>query len=246
VRNGEQRSTSAFGGAEPVDQEPVTPFSLADLGWTDEEVEQYNGEIPTPPVSPSSANEDITPFSLADFEPAAVVSGTPKPSDANADESIHTAETQPFDVAAVLAEVEASEQGATPGSEDTPPEDSDATEADVLVDTTTADEGDNAPPPENPVLSRFRQQLTDHPDNHPLRLALARANMQQRSTDQAVEQYMQLIKRGALLEPVLEDLRDLLDTTDDRATLRRLHRLIGDVYMQQDRMDEALAEYSWT
>lgn len=224
---------ASFYGASPATQEPVTPFSLADLGLTDEELERWNTDAAVPSGGlPSTEDDETTPFSLADYEPSTSTTATDAPEHplSAAQASIHSAETQPFDVSALLAEVDAPEDAnvATQGHPDVTSQD------------------DDAPPPESPIFQRFHAQLALEPENHTLRLGLARANVQQDNTAQALEQYKQLVKRGVLLEPILEDLTDLLEGTQDRGTLRRLHRLVGDVYMQQGRMDEALTEYSWT
>jgi hypothetical protein len=206
---------------------------LADLGLTDEELERWNADASVPSGGlPSTEDDETTPFSLAGYEPSTSTTATkaPEHSLSAAQASIHSAETQPFDVSALLAEVDAPEDAKV-----TPSQDAKVTR-----------EEDDAPPPESPIFQRFHAQLALEPENHTLRLGLARANVQQDNTAQALEQYKQLVKRGVLLEPILEDLTDLLDGTQDRGTLRRLHRLVGDVYMQQGRTDEALTEYSWT
>ncbi len=218
--------------ADTTVQEPVTPFSLADLGLTEEELERWSVDTAIPPTAPlAPPHEETTRFSLADFEPSApstVTNAAPHQDDEQA--SIHTAETQPFDVSALLAEDDtADEPAAQPTAE---PDEPQAPEAPPL--------------PEHPTLQRLHDQLALDTENHTLRLALARANAQLANTEQAFEQYKQLVKRGVMIEPTLEDLNDLLDTTDDRGTLRRIHRLVGDVYMQQGRVDEAVTEYSWT
>jgi tetratricopeptide (TPR) repeat protein len=79
-----------------------------------------------------------------------------------------------------------------------------------------------------------------------MRLAVARMSQQINNLDQAIEQYKQLIKRGELLDEVVDDLQDVIGESDDAQTLRRLHRLLGDAYMKQNRFREAMDEYSWT
>ena len=95
-------------------------------------------------------------------------------------------------------------------------------------------------------LARFYEQLEAQPENHAMRLALARMAEQQGDIERSMEQYRQLIRRNALLEPVTEDLQEMSSGQYDRAMLRRLHRLLGDAYMKQERLQEAMEEYSWT
>ncbi|CAA9284497.1 MAG: hypothetical protein AVDCRST_MAG93-3432, partial [uncultured Chloroflexia bacterium] len=193
---------ASFYGASPAAQEPVTPFSLADLGLTDEELERWNADASVASSGlPSTEDDETTPFSLADYEPSASTTATDAPEHplSAAQAAIHSAETQPFDVSALLAEVDAPEDAnaATQNQPNVTPED------------------DDAPPPESPIFQRFHAQLALEPENHTLRLGLARANVQQDNIAQALEQYKQLVKRSVLLEPILEDLTDLLEGTED-------------------------------
>jgi tetratricopeptide (TPR) repeat protein len=95
-------------------------------------------------------------------------------------------------------------------------------------------------------LAAIHAQLAADPENHAMRLAVARMSQQINNLDQAIEQYKQLIKRGELLDEVVDDLQDVIGESDDAQTLRRLHRLLGDAYMKQNRFREAMDEYSWT
>ena len=100
----------------------------------------------------------------------------------------------------------------------------------------------------SPELNMYMDRLAAEPDNHILRLSLARISGQIGSTDIAVQQYKQLIKNNVLLDEVVEDLQDLMVDVDqtDRRTLQRLHRTLGDAYSKQGRFQEAMEEYSWT
>ena len=138
--------------------------------------------------------------------------------------SIHEAETQPFEVAEIMAEGVSEQPGSTS---------SDADDEVIL-------------PPMPPELGRFYERLEADPENHTIRLALARLSEQKGDTDRALEQYRLLIKQGSLLDPVVEDLQEMITGDYARPMLRRLHRLLGDAYTKQNRLDEALDEYSWT
>lgn len=95
-------------------------------------------------------------------------------------------------------------------------------------------------------FAAIHAQLAADPENHAMRLAVARMSQHTSDVDQAVEQYKQLIKRGELLDDVVDDLQDVIGDIDDPQLLRRLHRLLGDAYMKQNRFREAMDEYSWT
>ena len=97
-----------------------------------------------------------------------------------------------------------------------------------------------------PEYRRFYEQLEAQPENHAMRLAIARLSEQKGDIERALEQYRQLIRRGVLLDPVVEDLEEMIGGDYDPSLLRRLHRLLGDAYTKQDRIEEAMEAYSWT
>jgi hypothetical protein len=98
----------------------------------------------------------------------------------------------------------------------------------------------------NNGLDAVHAQLQADPENDALRLAVARMNQGAGNLAQAIEQYKVLIKRGHLVDEVVEDLQDTINDNEDPQMLRRLHRLLGDAYMKQNRFREAMDEYSWT
>ena len=239
-------------GAESL--EDTTPFSLADLGLSDEEIDLFaleddedattlrtedrsQGDADQPAAGAGTASEESTePFPWAEFglsedDVAALAEATDEAGAAPAaGVPIHEAETQPFDIAAITS------GGATPQIVDAGGDDGDAR-------TTTLSSGGSSPASE---LEPFYAQLEQQPENHGLRLALARMSEQKGDTERALEQYRLLIRHGGLLDPVVDDLREMTAGGYDRALLRRIHRLLGDAYMRQDRMAEAMHEYSWT
>jgi hypothetical protein len=95
-------------------------------------------------------------------------------------------------------------------------------------------------------LGLFRSQLAANPGNDGLRLAIARMSQNINDVGGAMEQYKALIKRGSFLDDVVEDIQDSIADNDEPSVLRRLHRLLGDAYMKQNRLDEAMEQFSWT
>jgi hypothetical protein len=95
------------------------------------------------------------------------------------------------------------------------------------------------------VLAQYQQRVDQDPENHPLRLSVARASLRLERLDMAVRQYKQLIKRNVLLEDIVDDINDMIAEHDDVATLRQLHRVLGDAYAAQGRLSEAMDVYSW-
>ena len=61
----------------------------------------------------------------------------------------------------------------------------------------------------------------------------------------ALGEYKRLIKQGELLDPIVEDIQDLIETSEEATVLQRLHRALGDAYSKQGRWREAMEEYSW-
>lgn len=215
------------------------PLESADLGLSDNELAHYGNQ----PGASQPAHEP-TPFALADLGltneelasfDTGVVDEDNIPDQDTLDEaslleptepvasSIHEAETQPFEVADTIAANDSEQPGSIPTDLDAEP----------------------TLPPMPPELSRFYDRLEADPNNHTIRLALARLSGQKGDTDRALEQYRLLIKQDTLIEAVVEDLQEMVTSDYERPVLRRLHRLLGDAYTKQNRLDEALDEYSW-
>ncbi|HZB95604.1 MAG TPA: hypothetical protein VE268_06565, partial [Herpetosiphonaceae bacterium] len=275
--NGAQLPAATGSQASSADQGAMRPFSLADLGLTDEELAElgFDPEMlqsddlaldsgttvaPTndedlPPFAfavPELTDEELELFGLADQQAYASPPASPTPAPAPSAEA---------------------DQGATGGEPDRqeathepPPVEADTTQKLLAFDDfdlgayeqVAFEESHTLPagaqstqtpaPAAAPVSADLREiyaQLEVQPDNHALRLAVARLSEQKGDIERALEQYRQLIKRNALLDPVIEDLQDLAGGEYDHALLRRVHRLLGDAYIKQDRLQEALAQYSW-
>jgi hypothetical protein len=95
------------------------------------------------------------------------------------------------------------------------------------------------------MLDQYLQRVESDPENHLLRLSVARASARVDQTDLAIRQYKQLIRRSALLDDVVDDLTDLIADNDDQNLLRQLHRTLGDAYSKQGLLDQAMEIYAW-
>ncbi len=84
------------------------------------------------------------------------------------------------------------------------------------------------------------QQLKANPRDHALRLELARLHRGQRDWDPALTHYQNLISARKFLPFVLEDLDLLLQEEVDRP---RVYQLMGDAYLQQNKLDKSLQMY---
>ena len=96
------------------------------------------------------------------------------------------------------------------------------------------------------TLDEYLRQIEIEPENHGLRLAIARLAGQTGRDDLALYEYKHLIKDKIALDQVVDELQELIEESEDRQVLQRLYRLLGDAYSQQSRFREAIAAYSWT
>ncbi|GIV87990.1 MAG: hypothetical protein KatS3mg055_0508 [Chloroflexus sp.] len=101
-------------------------------------------------------------------------------------------------------------------------------------------------PTGNAKLDEYLRQLSANPTNHTLAFTIARLCAQTGHAELMAVVYRRLLKQHTLLERMVEELEDLINTVDDTTVLRHLHRLLGDVYSRQGRLDEAIAAYSVT
>ncbi len=96
------------------------------------------------------------------------------------------------------------------------------------------------------TLDEYLRQVEVDPNNHSLRLGIARLAWQTERNDLALYEYKHLIKDKIALDRVVDELQELIEESEDRQLLQRLYRLLGDAYSQQNRFREAIAAYSWT
>ena len=90
------------------------------------------------------------------------------------------------------------------------------------------------------IIERYRSRLADQPGDHEIRLALARAYREEGEFEAAFEHYRRLVKSAALLDEVIADLVGVAtERPDDHVTLT----LLGDGYMKDRRLREALETY---
>jgi tetratricopeptide (TPR) repeat protein len=84
-----------------------------------------------------------------------------------------------------------------------------------------------------------RAYLKEHPRDYEARLALARALWQADERQEALEAYTRLIRAGKLLENVIPDLESYLKQWPGVD----VQRVLGDAYMKDGRLQEALDIY---
>lgn len=83
-------------------------------------------------------------------------------------------------------------------------------------------------------------QLKANPRDYKARLDLARQYLAEQDSDAALTHYEKLVSARKQLPEVQDDLEQLAKEDVDRA---RVYQLLGDVYMQQDQLDQALEMY---
>jgi uncharacterized protein YjiS (DUF1127 family) len=237
-----------------LEEEPVmTPFSLADLGLSEDEIAglglgepeaeptgAVNASAVTPEPEPAAALEAVpeepvmTPFSLTDLglseeEIAGLDAAESATAPAVEEPVVPEPEPQPEPVAPPVPEPVATAPVAPPARSATG----------RMADEPPSSSG-------NDLLDSYVRRLEADPQNHMLRLSVARAGGQLGNPDFSIQQYRYLIRNNALLDMIVDDIQDLIADADERQLQKRLHRTLGDVYTRQGRLEEAMDEYSWT
>jgi hypothetical protein len=94
--------------------------------------------------------------------------------------------------------------------------------------------------PEGEHFAQYRQTLEQNPNDHETRLKLARELEKQGSVNASLEHYETLIESSAALDVVSTDLATVISRVPAHPKVRRL---LGDTYMRQGRLQEALDTY---
>ncbi|ABX06854.1 tetratricopeptide repeat protein [Herpetosiphon sp.] len=240
--------------AAPAEPE-MTPFSWEDLGLSDDEIAII--ESPAEPVV------EVTPVVVVPTPPAIVetppaISATPTP---KAEPEADNKRAPLYPVSSRPREEEqrprAPLYNVSPRREPKPAAETPVVETSPVVAQTptpvavapvaspTVTPSSGGASGDGPDFSEYYQQLEADPNNHGLRMALARMISQTASVDQALNEYKRLIKQNQLMDQVVDDLQDLIESHDDPGLLQRLHRALGDAYSKQGRWREAMDEYGW-
>jgi tetratricopeptide (TPR) repeat protein len=132
--------------------------------------------------------------------------------------------------------------------EDMPADIAQASSAEALpVESAAAPPGpiDEEQPPVSASLAGM-EEIFEHADsesaNHVLRLAVARLGWQL-DHERALALYKRLIKDGVLLDETVDDLLEHADAIDDPQLRQHVYRLLGDAYMHQHRVSDAMSAY---
>ncbi len=204
----------------PAEEEALTPFSLADLGLSADEIAMLGLEesVPATPATP----EPAPPIVAAPVRAQPVVPPEPE-------QRIPTQPVAPPPPAQPVAPPPARPVPAQPVAPPRVP-------------------GHSAMPKNtgNEVVDEYLQQLEAEPQNYVLRLSVARFCGLSGMSELAFQQYRLLIRQNAMLDDVLIDVSDLIMETEDPHVLRQLYRTLGDVYSKQGHVRKAVEAYNWT
>jgi hypothetical protein len=94
--------------------------------------------------------------------------------------------------------------------------------------------------PEGELFDEYRRRLQENPNDHPNRLALARALRTSQELTSSLNQYETLLEASQLLQDVSDDLVTMVG---DHPDVPRVRRLLGDAYMRSGMLQEALDAY---
>lgn len=112
------------------------------------------------------------------------------------------------------------------------------------AETISADEAKPGVPQGVPAdqgqIAAYQQRLAEAPEDHAVRLALARALLASGESTPGYTHYEKLIESAQLLPEVINDLVQL---TQERPRDLHLHRLLGDAYRRHGRLKEAIQAY---
>ncbi len=229
--------------AEVTAEPEMTPFSWEDLGLSDDEIALIEAPVepvveaapvvvvPTPPAIVETPAPRVEPEPETKRAPLYSVSPRPREEEQRPRDRLYNVSPRPEP----KSTVDTSAVETQPVVAQTPQ----PTASPAVTPSSGGASGDG------PDFSEYYQQLEADPSNHGLRMALARMISQTASVDQALTEYKRLIKQNQLMDQVVDDLQDLIESHDDPGLLQRLHRALGDAYSKQGRWREAMDEYGW-
>jgi cytochrome c-type biogenesis protein CcmH/NrfG len=114
--------------------------------------------------------------------------------------------------------------------------------AEVLAERAKEEEVAPEALPEEPLadsIAAKRAYLKEHPRDYEAWLTLARALWKTDKRQEALEAYTRMIRSSKLLEDVIPDLEGYLEQQPEIST----QRVLGDAYMKDGRLQEALDLY---
>ncbi|MBE9506910.1 MAG: tetratricopeptide repeat protein [Chloroflexi bacterium] len=226
--------------AVPPVEEAVAPTAEAAFGWTTfgepeapPEVVAAEEALPTEEPAPSEAPEwaRLEEVEAPPVVELPVVEEMGVPEAAPPTEEVHWGEALD-----ILLEEEAAP---APVAEE-PAGVSEAEMAEAIEEAIVLPEPPAVEVPAEPEpFAAERAHLKEHARDYEARLALARALWQTGEREEALEAYGRVIRAGKFLESVIPELEEYLEQWPDVGT----QRVLGDAYMKDGRLQDALALY---
>ncbi len=226
--------------APPPVEEAAAPPAKEAFGWT------AFGEPEALPVAKVPAVEEAAPPMMEEATPPTVPE-EPEEIEAPPVVEVPVEEVTPpmEEVAppAVLEEIEAPPIVEIPVAEEAPPVEEAAPPAvpEEIEAPPVVEEAPEVPTVEAPAepFAAERDHLKEHPRDYEAWLTLARALWQADEREEALEAYGRVIRTGKSLESVITALEEYVEQRPDANT----QRVLGDAYMKDDRLQEALDMY---
>jgi tetratricopeptide (TPR) repeat protein len=128
-----------------------------------------------------------------------------------------------------------------PAEEEIPPEPEEPEAPEEVPAEREPDE--KAKEEEEPVpflIASYLDRLKEEPDDHEVRLALARAYRDEARIANAFQEFHALVNSGRMVKELLPDLEGLCDSYPDDPDW---HQLLGDAYMKANQLTDALKAY---
>lgn len=100
-----------------------------------------------------------------------------------------------------------------------------------------------AVPSPSPFIAQAQERLRVRPDDHEMRLALARAWRDAGQLESALQEYSALVEADQFVESIVSDLEHLVAELGEGIGSAPAWTVLGDAYMRQGRLSDALDAY---
>jgi tetratricopeptide (TPR) repeat protein len=98
-------------------------------------------------------------------------------------------------------------------------------------------------PSPSPFIAQAQERLRVRPDDHEMRLALARAWRDAGQIESALQEYSTLVEADQFVESIVSDLEHLIAELEEGMGSAPAWTVLGDAYMRQGRLSDALDAY---
>ncbi|MGC8826156.1 MAG: tetratricopeptide repeat protein, partial [Anaerolineae bacterium] len=127
-------------------------------------------------------------------------------------------------------------------AEETAPAAAEERETPAPVEAAEAPAVEELPSP-SPFITQAQERLRVRPDDHEMRLALARAWRDAGQIESALQEYSALVEADQFVESIVSDLERLIAGLEEGMEFAPAWTVLGDAYMRQGRLSDALDAY---